>query len=135
MICEQPGSNQISLKGIFNSQYFFCYRNMLWAMLLTAVALDTVGGLSAGLGHLTVGRNNLPSVLRVPFLLVVHLEEVRDRDVHRAMAYAVATSGAGDGRLTLNDSPDMEKGILLLFVEGMKLLQIRVDVGQFIHTA
>ena len=122
MICEQPGSNQISLKGIFNSQYFFCYRNMLWAMLLTAVALDTVGGLSAGLGHLTVGRNNLPSVLRVPFLLIVHLEEVRDRDVHGTVTYAVTASGARDRRLTFDDSPDMEEGIPLLVVKGMKLL-------------
>ena len=57
------------------------------------------------------------------------------QEADRAMAYAVATSGAGDRRLTLNDSPDMEKSILLLFVERMELLQIRVDVGQFVHTA
>ena len=108
---------------------------MLGAVLLTAVALDTVGGLSAGLGHLAVGGDNLPSVLGVPFFLIVHLKELRNWDVHGTMAYTIAASGTGNGRLALNDPPDMEKGFFLLIVEGMKLLQVCVDVGQLIHTA
>ena len=102
---------------------------MLWAMLLTAVALDTVGGLSTGLGHLAVGGNNLPSVLRVPFFLVVHLEKIRNRDVHGTVAHAVAASGARNSSLALNDSSYMEKGFFLLIVEGLKLLQVCLDMS------